>query len=814
MRPLRLHLDNFGSFREPVTVDFADVDYFALVGPTGAGKSTIIDAICFALYGTVPRWGKENVIAHALAPSATSGKVALVFETSGRRHAVVRSLRRDAKATVHTKEARLDELDPGVPATAELAEMLEAVVRPVAEGGDDVTAEVQRITGLEYKFFTQCVVLPQGKFAEFLHARPRERQDLLVQLLDAEVYERIQKRAGREEDMARQAAIFARDQLAKLSDADEAAERAAAARLGSLRDLVGRVRTDLDLLRVRDQEAQRLREERDAMAGRLGALAALAMPDDVPTLADTLRDALSESADLTTEVARTEAEEQQAEDALAALDDPAALTAELAALDQYERMTGELEAAEAESAEAESRLAPLAGRRDGAEAALAESERDRDRLRDVHASAELARRLVVGEACPTCLRPVTELPEHAVSADLETAERNVQAAKKEAEEARTRQQRAEAESAHLTRRVQELRDLVAGLESPAGTSRAEIERRLATVRTAESRTAHARQAAREARTRLAQARQRSEELRGKGEQSWRDLEASRDTVVSFGAPPLDRDDLHLAWTGLLAWRDGVAARERAALDAQDDKIAQAQRLRDQERAALATRLADHDVAVPPEATPERIGEIVVAAVAQAESRLERVKENQRLAGELEEQAKSKEQEARVAHELALRLRADAFERWLCSEALELLVATASGTLRDLSDGQYELAVSPRSDIEVIDYAEAGMRRSARTLSGGETFQAALALALALSSQVAGLSAAAARSLDSIFLDEGFGTLDPATLDTVATTLERLATGGERMVGVVTHVPALADRVPVRFEITRDAKGSHLRKAAQ
>ncbi|WP_425569293.1 AAA family ATPase [Nonomuraea salmonea] len=135
MRPLRLHLDDFGSFREPATVDFSGVDYFVLVGPTGAGKSTLIDAICFALYGTVPRWGKENVIAHALAPSAVSAKVALVFESAGRRLAVVRALRRDAKGKVHTAEARLDELDPSVPASAELEDLLAAVVRPVAEGG-------------------------------------------------------------------------------------------------------------------------------------------------------------------------------------------------------------------------------------------------------------------------------------------------------------------------------------------------------------------------------------------------------------------------------------------------------------------------------------------------------------------------------------------------------------------------------------------------------------------------------------------------------------------------------------------------------
>jgi len=100
----------------------------------------------------------------------------------------------------------------------------------------------------------------------------------------------------------------------------------------------------------------------------------------------------------------------------------------------------------------------------------------------------------------------------------------------------------------------------------------------------------------------------------------------------------------------------------------------------------------------------------------------------------------------------------------------------------------------------------------RTLSGGETFQASLALALALSEQLAGMSAGAA-SLESIVLDEGFGTLDVATLDTVAATLENLAARGDRMVGVVTHVRALAERIPVRFEVSRDARTARVERTS-
>jgi exonuclease SbcC len=87
------------------------------------------------------------------------------------------------------------------------------------------------------------------------------------------------------------------------------------------------------------------------------------------------------------------------------------------------------------------------------------------------------------------------------------------------------------------------------------------------------------------------------------------------------------------------------------------------------------------------------------------------------------------------------------------------------------------------------------------LSGGETFQASLALALALADHLGGLSAAGSAGLDAIFLDEGFGTLDTEALDTVAATIEALG-GTGRMIGVVTHVAALAERVPVRYVVRK------------
>jgi exonuclease SbcC len=135
---------------------------------------------------------------------------------------------------------------------------------------------------------------------------------------------------------------------------------------------------------------------------------------------------------------------------------------------------------------------------------------------------------------------------------------------------------------------------------------------------------------------------------------------------------------------------------------------------------------------------------------------------------------------------------------------------ASQTLMELSGGQYQLDRDERNELVVIDFQDAGARRPVSTLSGGETFQASLALALALSRQVVSLSAGL-RDLNSMFLDEGFGTLDEDTLEVVASTLEQLAAGSDRMVGVVTHVPALAERVPVRFVVSKAGGTSTIRK---
>src|SRR5580658_3066149 len=274
MRPLRLLLDGFGSYREAAEADFTGVDFFALVGPTGSGKSTVIDGLCFALYGTVPRWGKENVIAQALAPAANSCRVALVFEASGRRYAVVRALTRNARGQVNTKEARLELLSPDVPAGASLTELLEASIEQLAEGPELVKSAVASIIGLTYEHFTQSVLLPQGRFSEFLHAKASDRQDLLVELLAFGVYTTVGQKARERAKLAGELSQRAKDAAARLPGATAEAETAAVDRVKALTELAGSVRARLTALAgLADREgeaaarAQALRIEAGLLGG-------------------------------------------------------------------------------------------------------------------------------------------------------------------------------------------------------------------------------------------------------------------------------------------------------------------------------------------------------------------------------------------------------------------------------------------------------------------------------------------------------------------------------------------------------------------
>ncbi len=808
MRPLRLMFEGFGSYRDVTDVPLHDVEFFVLTGPTGAGKSTVIDALCFALYGTVPRWGKGNMIRNALAPSVNEGKVCLVFEAAGGRYAAVRLLRRTAQGAVQSKEMRLDRLDPTVPLDADLTKILEAVAESVAEG-DKVTGAVSELLGIGYEQFTQCVVLPQGRFAEFLQAKPSDRQDLLIQLLAFGVYEDVGQRARERAKIAASKLAMTEKQLNELGTVTDTVVAAGEQRVAALEALVPTVDDAVEKMaeiRVRWAEANTATK---TAREQLADLTGLRRPGDVVDLATRLADADEQVTRRLTEKAEAEEAETRAEAARAGLPEHAELSRWREAHTRLATVTSNVERLRATAAKADAAEQAAADAFAKAEQALADAEAASTAADRAHRAVALAADLVEGEPCPVCRQQVHDLPHHAVPDDLDAARGAVKSAKSQVTALRK-------EHADASRKAAGARAEVAGAERQSAELTAELRSAppLAEVETALERREAADAAAERARTRARAARravddaQKERTALGDEEQrAWAALRASRDRFVALGVPPVDGTDLAAAWQALLTWattrRDELTARvdelDRAERDLADEGTAA--------RAALAKLLDDHDVSLPERAKPDVVlGTALESARRDLAELVDRRARSAALAVEVRE-CKEEEQVARMLGNL---LKSNGFEAWLCAEALESLVVEASEILMQLSGGQYELHRDAKNELVVLDHNDAGTTRPVNTLSGGETFQASLALALALSHQVVGLSGGK-RDLNSIFLDEGFGTLDESTLDTVAATLERLAAETDRMVGIVTHVPALAERVPVQFAVTRDGASSRLRR---
>ncbi len=196
MRPLRLELRGFTAFREKVVVDFSGRELFAITGPTGAGKSSLLDGMTWALYGRVPRVGRQTrqLISHG----EKSMTARLDFTVRGEGYRVVRR----APATTGT---RLEQILP------------DGTTQPLSDRANDVTARITQLLGMDYDTFTKTVLLPQNAFDSFLRGDDQQRRMILTRLLGLGTYEEARRSARERANQGTAAATLLEGQLEQLS---------------------------------------------------------------------------------------------------------------------------------------------------------------------------------------------------------------------------------------------------------------------------------------------------------------------------------------------------------------------------------------------------------------------------------------------------------------------------------------------------------------------------------------------------------------------------------------------------------------------
>ncbi len=852
MRPVRIELKGFTSFRDPQTIDFDGLDLFAIAGPTGSGKSSILDAMTYALFGYVDRVGKQ--VGQLVSQGQARMAVMLEFDAGTDRFRVTRST-------------------PAKGVSRILVEGWEdGEWRQAGEGADKVNeanALIKRAVGLDYEAFTRSVLLPQGKFAEFLVGDAKDRRNILTELLGLELFERLAKSAGEIKRVA-SAEAGANERLLTieyagvteeaLASAETEAE-AAAAREESLAEAETAVRALADRWAETARSVHELRTC-GADAHRAAAIAAESA-DALAEISGRLLDATAGAKTATAAAERSAKAAAKARKALEKAEAEWGGTKRVTELRvRAEGLAGMREGvAEARAAVKAARASgpTLAKALDAAEravtarvaeaeaaiAALGSAQEALDRATHADLAAAVRSGVKVGDPCPVCGRPIESLPRardgqvlKGATAAHAKAKAGAERAQESLQQAQARRERAEHEVEQAERDATLLDAQLSKLLDEAETAEAEIGGTFAGARVpadavavldgrlerleeldeacdeVDAALAEAKEDRIAAERELAALTARAGEVRGR--LGALDVGGLADRAGSAAGGELERPDFPQAETADEGELLSVATALAEGLGALATDLEELASGRAKGEAIL---MAEARVVVGEELGPasslSELTEVVSRArtsaareAATADHRSKELRAKLENASQLGERVAEQRARASRFDALSKELRADRIIAFLQVEALQILAAAGSEHLSTLSGGRYGLAFD-EDEFFVIDGWNGEERRSARTLSGGETFLASLGLALGLSERVRSLSLTPRAGMDSLFLDEGFGSLDPETLEVVVDAIEQLGSDG-RMVGVITHVRELALRLPARIEVDTSPRGSTIR----
>lgn len=794
MRPLHLILQGFRSHHRRTEVDFESRSLIAIVGPTGAGKSSLLDGITYALYGKTPRL--TSATKSLICSRTDSAEVQLTFEVEGRIFTVNRSMRRTGAGVHHLTD------DAG----------------EKVHGEREVNQKIEELIGLDFSAFSSTVLLPQGKFSDFLEATPKAQMAILKGVFRFGQLDEMWKAAKRHRDS------LAGD-LRELEGRRSAIPDDLEDRIKDQRSLVKELETHAKALETAVPKEKKLLDavaRSDEKLAELEArLAELQDLDELPTV-DEVRALAAAREELDQRVAegtRTEAgsgkERQAAVKALEALEKRGGTETQLAAARaKCER----LEEARTDLADIEEAIAALTKRLDPVKVAsqqAAAAERDalaavetlraeREALVVAHAAHSVREKLVAGEACPVCEQKVAKVPRSDAPEDYAAMEPKEREAKLALEAAQREVRKCGDELAGVQRDLandQKLRqrerdriaELSSDLEALLGAHKdplAEVERRLEELRAAKEKVAKTTDLLEEARMELQRLKERRDDL---GEEQHQILDDLAHVASLLKLKRVERKD---PVDVLVARAEEIhAAVASAVAAAEKERVAV-------EKKAAADERAVEDLRKSLDLTPdEPIEEACRSAgkeLAAAETQAKQLDEYKVQAKEIEAQ----EKETRTKHDVYVQLSDDLrdgnFIDFLLEEKRKLLSDLGSQQMKAMT-GRYRF--DDEGAFRIVDEFDGDKIRDVDTLSGGETFLASLALALGLADAVSQHGG----RLQSFFLDEGFGSLDPESLDQALDGIERVV-AQDRLIGLVSHVPALAARVEDKIVLDKDPDG--------
>ncbi len=907
MRPIKLELQAFGPYAQRQTIDFGELKdrrFFLIHGPTGSGKTSILDGMCFALYGEMSGAGRKGEQMRSQQAAADLPmEVRFTFAVGQAQYQVTRS----PAQSVLVKGKQRD-----VTPKAELWRLAGEDREALASGVQRVNEAVRGILGFQAEQFKQVVLIPQGEFRKLLTAGSEDREKILQVLLQVDGFRQIEdalkqraqalaKQLGEQrlvrETLLQEAAAPTLDALRQRMSDNAAQMAEMEARVARSREARERSRAAADagrreqaLLQERDL-AQRAAEALEARQAEMEELARLLEhADAAEALVDIERSARdrrsereqaargAESRAQALQAAQQAARGAQEELARRRGEEPLRAAAQeevfrlRSALPQAQRLSALEQASQAahctlRDARASRERAEEALRKEqqALDEAVAQAERLREaalqaqadvrlRLKQERArwegaqAAVLAATLAEGQPCPVCgalhhpaPAPAQDAPSREALERLEAEEQRLTQqtqAHMEAAQNRTRQaaqrrpaleqardvaqtaleeaQRAAAQAQADCQTVLEQVPEALRKEGAARAALQEAERRLealqaalaqaercATAATAAA--AAAGEAHRAAQAALAEAAKRAEAereafLNRLGDSGFADQESYIQARKALGERERWKKTLQDHAEALAAARDrhqraleaaqGVAAPDLAALGlaAAQAAAAHEQALGDQVRRAQQLQQEQQ----------------WVRNLSALEAKLATLEARYSVLGELSRVANGQ-------NPMGLTL-----QRFVLSALFDDVAVAATQRLRVMSRGRYALQRTAERaharaaaglDLEVFD-EYTGMARPVSTLSGGESFLASLALALGLADVVQ--SYAGGIHLETIFVDEGFGTLDPEALEEALKALLGLQSAG-RLVGIISHVPELRERIDARLEVTPAAdRGSTAR----